>query len=104
MGFSALDTLRLSALEKQALTTAIGDLEAEVYVFGSRTSLEPRGGDVDLILIPEAGSFSTYRLSQLVSVRFQMICEEKVDVVVLPREMTEAQASFFRTVPKVRVK
>lgn len=52
MDCAVLDELRLSDIEKKALTSAISDVEGEVYVFGSRTSKEARGGDIDILIIP----------------------------------------------------
>ncbi len=96
--------VRLSGIERDALSYAVRDLDAEVYVFGSRTSPGAKGGDVDLLVIPRRADFSPYRLSQRVTLDFQKVCEEKVDVVVFPRAMNAEQAAFFRTISKVRVK
>lgn len=100
----ALNALRLSPVEKRALVSALHGLDVQAYVFGSRTLAEARGGDVDILVIPYARDYSDYRVSQQVVVAFQRVCEEKVDVVVLPRRMNEGQRAFFRTIKKVRVK
>ncbi len=100
----ALKTLRLSPVEKRALVSAPHGLDAQAYVFGSRTLAEASGGDVDILVIPYARDYSDYRVSQQVVVAFQRVCEEKVDVVVLPRRMNEGQQAFVRTIKKVRVK
>lgn len=99
-----MDQLRLSTIERKALEVALQGLDGEAYVFGSRTSLESKGGDVDILVIPDAQNFSEYRLSQQIALAFQSVCEEKVDVVVLPRKMDEGQQAFYRTIKKVRVR
>src|SRR5271157_642850 len=92
-----ISLLRLSPIEQEALVSALGSLEGQAYVFGSRTDKESKGGDVDVLVIPSADKFSDYRVSQQVTLAFQRVCEEKVDVVVLPRKMNERQRAFFRS-------
>jgi predicted nucleotidyltransferase len=99
-----MSRLRLSPIETKALASAVGELDAHVFVFGSRTSREARGGDVDILVVPRTDTFSDYRVSQQVTVAFQRVCDEKVDVVVLPRRMDEGQRAFFRSIKKVRVR
>ena len=59
---------------------------------------------MDILVIPAVDEFSDYRVSQQVALAFQRVCEEKVDVVVLPRRMNEGQRAFFRSIKKVRIK
>lgn len=101
---NALDSLRLSPVEKRALAVALHGFEGRAYVFGSRTVAEARGGDVDILVIPSQEEYSDYRVSQRLAVAYQRVCEEKVDVVVLPARMDARQRAFFRTIRKVRIK
>lgn len=42
--------MRLYDFEKQALKEVFKDFEGEIYLFGSRTKNDKKGGDIDLIL------------------------------------------------------
>ena len=101
--YPVLDELRLYETEKRALEEALGGVEGEIYLFGSRLDPRQRGGDIDVLIIPANETQSLYRLSLTVATRFQKQCEEKIDVVVLPKEMNAEQRAFFRLTDKVRI-
>jgi hypothetical protein len=74
------DSLRLTPVERKALNQALAGVNGTVYLFGSRTDLLKRGGDIDLLIFSTSGS--AYKLAQDVVVKFQMECDEKIDVLV----------------------
>lgn len=94
--------MRLDETEKKALNTALQDIEAEVYLFGSRVDDYARGGDIDLLIYSTS---DPYHLAQDITVRFQMECDEKIDILVLdPGNITEEQQAFVRTLNLERIK
>ena len=64
-------TVRLDDCERRALKKALKDFKGEVYIFGSRLNPEKRGGDIDILLIPE-GKVNPLELSIKVEARFFM--------------------------------
>jgi len=87
--------MRLDETERKALSNAISGIKGEVYLFGSRVDDKKHGGDIDLLIYTKANPYLT---SQNVSVKFQMECEEKIDVIVMnPEKMTEEQKAFVGT-------
>ena len=94
--------MRLDRIQKAALEKALGDMEGEVYLFGSRVDDNKKGGDIDILIFSDQ---DPYRLSTKVSVDFFMECEEKIDVIVMnPLKLTEAQKAFLKVIKKVRIK
>lgn len=73
--------MRLDADEKKALRFALEGFNGEVYLFGSRLDDKKRGGDIDILLIPQK-NVSPLRLSLKIQTRFFSRCEERVDVLV----------------------
>ncbi len=45
--------MRISAAQQEVLTKAVRSLrpDAEIYLFGSRTNDEGRGGDIDILIL-----------------------------------------------------
>lgn len=90
--------MRLDTVEKHALKTAIKDIEGEVYIFGSRVNDEARGGDIDLLVFSES---NRYMLSKEVAIRFQLLCEEKIDIVVMnPKRLSTDEQAFLNVIQK----
>ena len=85
--------LRIDAEEAAAIADAID-------LFGSRTEPDRRGGDIDILIRTSAPAYET---SQRVAVRFFSRCEEKIDVVVLPEDLTPAQQDFLQRLNRVSV-
>jgi len=94
--------MRLQDKEKTALRHALEGVDGEAYLYGSRTDPAKRGGDIDVLVFSRADS--SYRLSQDISVRFRMECDEKIDVLVLnPDHIPEEQKSFLSIIQREAV-
>jgi uncharacterized protein len=94
--------MRLCQDEKTALQNAIADIEDEVYIFGSRVDDSKKGGDIDILIFSKKKS---YDLSQLISTRFFMAMDSKLDVVVFDKDnMSKKQSAFVNTLNLVRIK
>jgi predicted nucleotidyltransferase len=94
--------MRLDRVEKAALENAIADADGEVYLFGSRVDDTKKGGDIDILVFSEE---SPFKVSQDVSVKFFMECEEKIDVVVInPNKLTKEQEAFLKIIEKEKLK
>ncbi len=90
--------MRLDNLQRNALQNAVKDVNGEVYLFGSRVDDNKKGGDIDLLIFSEENPF---KLSQKVSVKFFMECEEKIDVTVMnPNNLTKEQEAFLKIITK----
>ena len=73
--------MRLDVNEREALRFALKGFKGEVYLFGSRLDDTKRGGDIDILLIPQR-AVKSLKLSLRVHTRFFSRCEERIDVVV----------------------
>ncbi len=92
-----LPQLRLSETERLALQHALQDVQGEVFIYGSRTDLAARGGDIDVLVINRTSA--PYRLSQDITVKFQMACDEKIDVLVVnPDTLSAEQGAFVQSI------
>jgi predicted nucleotidyltransferase len=60
---------------------APGEFTGDVYLFGSRVNMQKRGGDIDLLLIPDKKTPSL-RMALKVQARYFSQCEQKLDVIV----------------------
>lgn len=94
--------MRLLDKERVALGKALRGVEGQVYLYGSRTDPRRKGGDIDILVFSQ--SDSPYRLSQDITVRFQMECDEKIDVTVVdPDRILESQKAFVNKIRKEAV-
>ncbi|MEZ0343914.1 MAG: nucleotidyltransferase domain-containing protein [Caldimicrobium sp.] len=73
--------MRLREEERIALKKALKDFKGEIYLFGSRINPKKKGGDIDILLIPEE-DISPLKLELEVKRRFFEECEEDIDVVI----------------------
>lgn len=73
--------MRLDAEEKKALRFALKNFKGKVFLFGSRLHAAKKGGDIDLLLIPEK-KVNSLKLSLKIQAKFFSICEEKIDVII----------------------
>lgn len=96
-----MNNMRLNSLQKTAIEEAIRDLNVEAFLFGSRVDPKKRGGDVDLLLFSNDDPFE---ISRKVTVRYQMICDEKIDVIVMdPNNLSNEQKNFLSLIEKVKL-
>jgi hypothetical protein len=94
-------SVRLDAEESAALKHAVCDVPGEVWLFGSRTDLSRRGGDVDILVLTDQPALET---SRTIATRFFSRCEEKIDVIVFdPAHMSSEQSDFLTRISKVRI-
>ncbi len=75
------DSIRLDECEKEALKKALENFKGKAYIFGSRTDLGKRGGDIDLLLLPDE-EVNPLDLEVEIQTKFFMECEEDIDVLV----------------------
>lgn len=86
--------MRLLRQEDEALRHALQGVDGEAYLYGSRTDPNQKGGDIDLLVLARVDS--PYRLAQAIAVRFRMLCDEKIDVLVVnPDQMATEQRAFL---------
>jgi uncharacterized protein len=78
---------RISHSEKEAILQNVSSFApgSEVYLFGSRTRPEDRGGDIDLLVLTD----TKLPLSRVRAMRrsiLSKIGEQKLDIVNFPRD------------------
>jgi predicted nucleotidyltransferase len=89
--------VRLLKCERDALNHAISGVKGDIFLYGSRTDLEKKGGDIDILILSETAA--PYKLAQDVAVRFRMECDEKIDVTVIdPKNISETQTPFLSSI------
>lgn len=94
--------MRLSPKEQSALEYALTDVEGEIFLYGSRTDSQARGGDIDILILSSSPS---YELARKVSTRFFSRLEQKVDVTVFnPQSMNPDDRAFFEIVRKEKIR
>lgn len=94
-------SLRLDDELRNALRSAVEWLDCDVYVFGSRTDQNKRGGDTDILVMSKESKF---KLSLEIERRFFMICEDKLDVVISdPDNLSDFASYLFENVKLVRI-
>lgn len=97
-----LDKVRLDELEKKALSAALSNVKERVYLFGSRTKTNEKGGDIDILIFSDQNPFN---LSREIKQKFFLECEEKIDVIVFDdRNLTDEQRAFLSIINLVRLK
>lgn len=75
--------MRISQKEKTTIVSAVHDKDpaAIIFLFGSRTRDELKGGDIDLLVVSENIDFST-KLEILVRIK-ALLGEQKIDLKIL---------------------
>ena len=75
--------MRLDKYERKALKNALKDFNGTVYLFGSRLDDAKKGGDIDILLLPEdRKKINSLKLSLQIQTKFFSVCEQNIDVVV----------------------
>ena len=94
---------RLDSQQKLALQTALDEINATVYLFGSRVDLYAKGGDVDLLLVLNDDQPDVFKTMMQVSKKYQTLCDEKIDVLVYPefQKLNKEQKAFFDNINKI---
>ncbi len=84
--------MRLSSKEisviKSAFRTVFGDFSFSLYLFGSRTDIQKKGGDIDLLLVVPAER-KTFAVDKKSAVRlkiFETLAEQRIDITVATSE------------------
>jgi predicted nucleotidyltransferase len=89
--------VRLCGDEYRALVFALQGVKGRAFIFGSRTRLDKRGGDIDLLV--ETNTESVYRVAQDITVRFRMNCDEKIDVLIVdPNRVNPDVRNFYMAI------
>lgn len=74
--------MRITNRERQAIKDVITQLDpkAKVFLFGSRTDDNSRGGDIDLLIL--SGIISERNRREIRVSLFEQIGEQKLDIVI----------------------
>ncbi|NIM13270.1 MAG: nucleotidyltransferase domain-containing protein [Candidatus Aminicenantes bacterium] len=73
--------MRFDRQEKEALKYALQNFRGKVFLYGSRLDDSKKGGDIDIMLIPDQNA-NALDLSIEIQKRFFTKCEQKLDVLV----------------------
>lgn len=74
--------MRITEFEKKIIKNAIIKLDggAEIFLFGSRTDDEKKGGDIDILVISDK-----IDISDVIDIKFEIfkhLEEQKIDIIV----------------------
>lgn len=74
--------MRIDENERQAIKSAILEFDpaSEIYLFGSRTDMNKRGGDIDILILSQVLT-SGDKIPILCKI-FEQIEEQKIDLVI----------------------
>ena len=71
--------------------------DAVVYLFGSRTDLRKKGGDLDLLIVSRRGATCAYELiKKLRMVIKEELGDQRVDILISPDPHRKDQPAFIR--------
>lgn len=84
--------MRLAVPEQVAIHDAIhqADIDAEVYLFGSRTDDTARGGDIDLLVLSKR--IGLMKKLEILAQLHEKLGERKIDLIIIP----EVEGRFAR--------
>jgi len=76
--------MRLALTEQVAIHDAIhqADIDAEVYLFGSRTDDSARGGDIDLLVLSKR--IGLMKKLEILAQLHDKLGERKIDLIIIP--------------------
>lgn len=76
--------MRLALPEQVAIHDAIhqADVDAEVYLFGSRTDDSARGGDIDLLVLSKR--IGVMEKLEILAQLHDKLGERKIDLIIIP--------------------
>lgn len=74
--------MRLDEQDREAITSAIKKLDphAKIYLFGSRTDPQKRGGDIDILIL--SSQISKSDKPRILRYIFEKIEEQKIDLLI----------------------
>ena len=98
--------MRLSSRQREIIgKTAINHFgrDVKVYLFGSRTDPDRKGGDIDLLLdgVPEAQATVRKKIALIVDLK-RSLGDQKIDVVL--RTGSNSSSGFFKIIEKEMVR
>lgn len=97
-----LDKYRLDEVQKNTLQNIFKDIEGEIYLFGSRTDQNKRGGDVDILILSEIEN--PLKLKLELQTKYLLEADESIDIVIFNKnKLTKSQQEFFDSIDKVRI-
>jgi uncharacterized protein len=76
------DSVRLAPNEIKAIKDSVQTLDpnAKIYLFGSRTDIHKKGGDIDLLILSQT---LTYDDKLRIKIKlFELIGEQKIDLLI----------------------
>lgn len=77
--------MRFDNQEKEALKYALQGFKGKVFLFGSRLDDNGKGGDIDIMVVPDE-NVNALRLSLDIQRLFFSRCEQKLDVIVYNKD------------------
>jgi predicted nucleotidyltransferase len=77
--------MRFDKKEMDALIYALKNFKGKVYVFGSRLDDTKKGGDIDIMIVPNK-KINALKLPIEIQRRFFSRCEQKLDVIVFKED------------------
>lgn len=94
--------MRLSVSEQNAIRDAVKKElgTVELYLFGSRTDDNKKGGDIDLLVVSENDSEKLNHMRRATAILVEIkstIGEQKIDLLFATREMLKSDP-FYKTI------
>jgi predicted nucleotidyltransferase len=96
-------TVRLSRTELEQIRAVCSEFfvgrDAQIYLFGSRTDANKKGGDIDLLIVVAAADLKWLELEKLVLVTKlkSKIGDQRIDILVATIDML-TQDPFIKTI------
>lgn len=92
--------MRLDELERDTIKNSIKDFDAnaEIYLFGSRTDPNQRGGDIDILVLSQ--KLGNEDKINILSKIFEKMEEQKIDLVIA----RDTHDPFVRLAMKTAIK